>query len=257
MFVDGHLDHNYSVLIDFIWPEIIVGVDYAILLTIIILTHPHTHTHIYTPHNIISAANVPDPKAPTKPKERDTDSDTRSVGIEEAEVIVNRGTADTPGLGQKVIRAEVHVSAVPEETMPEKKFQASKEQPSQDVDDSKTIAEKESNHGQPSTSTEVNINVKDVEDEEIKMAGNSAAEESPESTAKEQKMTSPDCNAGSGFPPMTTIVNADRDGSGDFASAETIAQNANTMESEKRLSALKDAWESQDKEDVAYLKIVL
>ena len=252
--MDGHLDHNYSVLIDFIWPEIIiVGVDYAIPLTIIVLIHhTHTHTHIYTLHIIISAANVPVPKAPTKPKERDTDSDTRSVGIEEAEVIVNHGTADTPGLGQKVIRAEVHISAVPEETTPEKKFRASKKQPSQDVDDSKTIAEKESN--QPSTSTEVNINVKDVEDEEIKMAGNSAAEESPESTTKEQKITLPDCNAGSGCPPMTTTENADRDGSGgDFASNA----NANATESEKRLSALKDAWESQDKEDVAYLKIVL
>ena len=215
-------------------------------------THTHTHTHIYTPHNIISAANVPVPKAPTKPKERDIDSDTRSVGIEEAEVIVNHGTADTPGLGQKVIRAEVHVSAIPEETTPEKKFRASKEPPSQDIVDSKTIAEKESN--QPSTSTEVNIN---VEDEEIKMAGNSAAEESPESTTKQQKITSPDCNAGSGCPPMTTTVNADRDGSGDFASTETKAQNANATESKKRLSALKDAWESQDKEDVAYLKIVL
>ena len=212
-------------------------------------THPstHTRTHTHTPH-IISAANVPVPKAPTKPKERDIDSDTRSVGIEEAEVIVNHGTADSPSLGQKVIRAEVHVSAVPEETTPEKKFRASKEPPSQDVDDSKTIAEKESN--QPSTSTEVNV---DVKDEEIKMAGNSAAEESPESTTKQQKITSPNCNAGSGCPPMTTTVNADRD----FASTETKAQNANATESEKRLSALKDAWESQDKEDVAYLKIVL
>lgn len=167
-------------------------------------------------------------------------------------MIVNHATADTPSPGQKVIRAEVHVSAVPQEAKPEKRFQASKEQPSQDVVDSKTIAEKESN--QPSTSTEVNIDVKDVEDEE--MAGSSAAEESPESTTKEQKMTSPDCN-GSGCPPMTTIVNADHDSSGDFASAETMAQNANATESEKRLSALKDAWESQDKEDVAYLKIVL
>jgi hypothetical protein len=165
--------------------------------------------------------------------------------MEEAEVIVNHATIDSPG-GQKVIRAEVHTtsSAVPQETAnkitakSEKKSQVSKEQSSEGVIDSKTIAEKESN--QQSN----NIGVKDVEDE--RKASSSAADEGSESAAKlsqEQKMTQPDCNGSSCSPMRTT--------------AETMAQNANATEREGRLNALKNAWESQDKEDVAYLKIVL
>ncbi len=208
---------------------------------IIIIIHTHTSTHTHTPH--VSAANVPVPKAPTKPKEPDIDSETPSVGMEEAEVIVNHATIDVPG-GQKVIRAEVHMtsSAVLQETAnkltakSEEKSQASKEQSSEGAVDSKTIAEKES-------SQQSNIAVKDVEDEE--KVSSSAADEGTESAAKlsqEQKMTQPDCN-GSSCSPMTT--------------AETMAQNANATERDERLNALKNAWESQDKEDVAYLKIVL
>ena len=77
------------------------------------------------------------------------------------------------------------------------------------------------------------------------------AEESTNSATikliQDQKIAPPDYN-GSGCSAAVAVVNAD-DISGDYTSAETMAQSANAME---RLSALKDAWENQDEEDMAY-----
>ena len=216
----------------------------------------------------MSVANVPVPKAPNEIKEpvlSDHESDTPSVAIEEAEVFVNRAT-NIPG-GQAVIRAEVHTSsAVLQETKlytkPEKNPQAQSEnQPPEEAIESKiapSIVE-ERPADQKAASTEIMVDIEDIEDQETtaNTAGNvSTPEESPESTTKQnqdQKIT-PAQDGNDTCTPMTTIVNAD-DGNDD--TTEMTAQNANAMEREKRLSALKDAWESQDKEDVAYLKIVL
>ena len=234
--------------------RVCMHVDYA--YSIIILHSNILCINAHTCMHHMSTASVPVPKAPTKTVEPDNESDTPSVSVEEAEVIVNHAT-NTPS-GQKVIRAEVHMTsaAVPQETQldakPEKKSQASKKQLSEEIAQSKTIADKELS--QQPTSTDVKIGVKDVE--EMGSKSKQSSQESATKLSQEQKVTSPDGSHSGPDSSMATTVNADGV-SGDSTSSETMAQNANTTERNKRLSALKDAWESQDKEDVAYLKIVL
>ena len=200
----------------------------------------------------VSVANVPVPKAltETKIKEPDTVSETPSVGVEEAEIIVNHAT-DTPG-GQMVIRAEVHTNVVPQET---KLYAKPEKAPKQQTSEEEIVTEKEVVN-QPSTEAANDMDVKDVEDEKMARNGDQMQETSTKFSGQDLKMTPPDCSNGSSCSPAVTVVNAD-DINGDSASDDTMAQSTNAMEREKRLSALKDAWESQDKEDVAYLKIVL
>ena len=213
-------------------------------------------------------ANAPLPKTPNETKEpvpSNRDSDAPSVFVEEAEVFINHAT-DAPS-GQTVIRAEIHTSAVPPENKlcakPEKISQAqSEKQPSdsEKLSDSKTaqpVVEERARDQKP-VPTDIKVDIEDIEDKETtNTAGDvSTPEESSESTKKQSQdqTVTPAQNGNDSCTPMTMIVNAD-DSNGD--TAEMIAQNANATEREKRLSALKDAWESQDKEDVAYLKIVL
>ena len=231
---------------------------------------------MYTLLSHTSAANVPIPKAPNETKEpvpSNRDSDTLSIGVEKAEVFVNHAT--DAGSGQTVIRAEIHTSTVPEETKlytkPEKiSSQAQSEnQPS----DSEEVADfkiapspvvEERVVDQKPASTKEKVDIEDIEDEEAASTagGVSAPEESSESTDKQSQdhetvTVTPAQDENDSCTPMTTIVDAD-DSSGDTPAGETLlAVNANANEHEKRLSALKDAWEGQDKEDVAYLKIVL
>ena len=227
-------------------------------------------THAYTHIHHAFAANVPFPNVPKEAKEpisSDHESDTASVSVTvvEAEVFVNHATdVDTLG-GPVVIRAEVHTSAAPTETKAlksEQTSQASEKQPSENVIDSQVappIAEE--NLDLKPLSIETKLDIEDIE--EIQTANTakdsldkvSATEESSGSSAKQKQsqiLTPPeDCS--DSCTPTTQIVNADNSKGNN---AET-AQNSATTEREKRLTALKDAWESQDKEDVAYLKIVL
>ena len=243
----------------------------------------HTHTHR------AFAANVPVPQAvidtkDVQPANNDT-SDTASVTMVQADVhvLVNPViVAEIPDAPQ-VIRAEVHTSApVPLETKESKsaldhepKSKAPEiKQPSelQGADsDTNTVpppvaVEREFDQAPAVTTTDnMEVNIEDVE--EVAQMANTASDnvsapgESSGSFVQplsgEQEMTPTvreESDIVTGTPTTTFANTGDSKGSGDTAK---MAQIDTAAEREKRLSALKDAWESQDKDDEAYLTVVL
>ena len=243
-------------------------------------THTHMLMHMYT-------GDVPLPRVLTDTEElitSDHESDESvKVTVVEAEVHINEGAIETktdielvPSLrDQPVIRAKVNTSAdatAEIETRSESKPVVSQADIHVAKDDQATsssplytpIVKKDAPQ---LVSTETKVPVDDIEDMQAVASMSASMADSSESVltpeGNESTVTSnlnqkPLISGGPQLPSeylepsrTATIPSADE------SSTKEIAASINTNEREKRLSALKDVWASQDNEDVAYLQVVL
>lgn len=247
------------------------------------LTHTQTHTCICT-----CAGDVPLPQVSTDTQElvsSDHESDTSvTVTVVKAEVHVNEGAIETevdvaPVLSlqdQPVIRAKVNTNAV----SPRAAIETIKPVVSQaDIDGEPAADNHQTITGPPlymaimkedALQAETKAHVEDIEDVDAAAVGSmsaSTADNSASVLTSEGNESTVISNSNQELsiqcrgprlpseylePSTTTLPSAD-----ESSTKEGTTSYINTTEREKRLSALKDAWASQDNEDVAYLQVVL
>ena len=240
----------------------------------------HSLTLIVNGHTFSTpslAGNAPLPKESQEPLASDHESETGSVSVTvvKAEVFVNKATETSFSEEQCAIRAEIRTQARIPTDLPLKATNSQAD----DQDDAEplyTPVLKRNLEGDLLESMKEKIDVEDLEDfedeimESNKPTNSSVSVASTEDRSGQVSATATSSTGSNQIAPepglhsvSLTVFNEPHQTKSlkrvdERATVSgTVLQNNEETESEKRLSALKDAWESADTEDVAYLQVVL